>query len=654
VTSTLAANPAVRAVGLALIWFVLQGAVAGAVVGALLTALRRASATLRYFVACAGLVAMAVMPVATTARHWTPTPVTALVEPTPGTSAEPAIQPDSEYVSHGAATRGWRPRLAIDRAAPFVVLGWSTGVLLLTVQLLGGWVHIVRIRRRAQPPQVLEWVTTVTHLAGRLGIRRSVQLLESTLVGLPVMVGWLRPVILVPVSVFAGLTPDQIEAILAHELAHVRRGDYIVNALQRVVEIVLFYHPAVWWVSACVRREREHCCDDLAAPLSSSRLTYARALLALEEHRGHVPALAMGATGTGLFARIRRIVDPAATSHPALSKGSAMPIVLSLVALALTAEISVSHAAPEPSPNPRAATPAPLSSARVDPPPAAAIETVRPPVGGAAVPTGALAPQARGSIRGTVTDRQGGRAPGVTITVEPISAVGPRRTAVSEASGQFAVTDLPDGSYLLTAALSGFRKDMRRVEIVSGAAVTELVQLQVGSLSEVLTIVAPPKDENLTRSTNPDTPSPPPTPRTPTAVPDLLDAAKQAAAAGRPADEESAVREALALLQAAHPQPPAPGGPVRIGGDIRAPKQIHYVTPVYPRAARDAGIHGTVVIEATLDRNGTVADAYVVSGVVDLNDAALAAVRQWTYTPTLLGGVPVDVLMTVTVVFSTR
>jgi TonB family protein len=521
------------------------------VVGALLTALRHASATLRYLVACIGLGAMAVMPVATAARHF------------------------------------------------------------LTVQLLAGWVHIVRIRRRAQPPQVREWVTTVADLAGRLGIRRSVLLLESTLVGLPVMVGWLRPVILVPVSVFAGLTPDQIAAILAHELAHVRRGDYVVNALQRVVEIALFYHPAVWWVSACVRREREHCCDDLAAPLSSSRLTYARALLALEEHRGHVPALAMGATGTGLFARIRRIVDPAATSHPALSKGSAMPIVLSLVAFALTAGI-------------------------------------------AAVPTGAHAPQARGSIRGTVTDQQGGRAPGVTITVEPISAVGPRRTTVSDGSGQFAVTDVPDGSYVLTAALSGFRKDMRRVEIVSGAAPTELIQLQLGSMSEVVTILAPSKEENPARSTTPQTPPARQGQTSPTAVPDLLDAAKQAAAAGRTADEESAVRQALALLQAAHPHVPLPGGPVRVGGDIRAPKQSHYVAPEYPQAARVAGIQGTVVIDATLDRNGTVVDAHVMSGVLELNDAALAAVRQWTYTPTLLGGVPVEVLMTVRVVFSTR
>src|SRR5579864_6637793 len=495
VTSVLAANPAVRTVGLALMWFVLQGAIAGTVVAALLTVLRRASASLRYLVACAGLGAMAVMPVATAARQWSPTPMTVGVERRPGTSSGTVIQPDSDSISHEMATRGWLPRLDLDRAAPVVVLGWTTGVLLLTVHLLGGWVHVVRIRRWARPPHVREWLTTVTHLAGRLGIQRPVQLLESTVVGLPMMIGWLRPVILVPVGVLGGLAPAQIEAILAHELAHVRRGDYVVNALQRVVEIVLFYHPAVWWVSACVRREREHCCDDLAAPLSSSRLTYARALLALEEHRGHVPALAMGATGTGLSARIRRIVDPAATRTPALSKGSAMPMILSLVALAFTGWISVGHATPEPWSKPRGATPVVPSPARVNPSPAAAIDTDRPPAGGSAVPTGALAPQARGSIRGTVIDQHGSLVPGATITVERIAAVGSPRTVVSDASGEFAVPDVPDGTYLLTAALSGFRKDMRRVEITAGAAVTEMVRLQLGSLSEAVTIVAPSRDE---------------------------------------------------------------------------------------------------------------------------------------------------------------
>jgi TonB family protein len=320
-----------------------------------------------------------------------------------------------------------------------------------------------------------------------------------------------------------------------------------------------------------------------------------------------------------------------------------MPIGLSLVALALTAGISVGSTSAKPSPRLRAATLTAPSGVPVNPSPAMAIDTVRPSAD-LAVPTGAFAPQARGSIRGDVTDQQGGHMPGVTITVEPVAAEGPRRTAMSDASGQFAVINLPDGTYLLTAALSGFRRDLRRVEIVSGGALTEVIQLRVGSLTEEIHVSStspnPPRAQQIQPST--------------ASVADLLDAAKQAADAGRLADAESAIRQALAALQAARPQPHAPGGPVVVGGDIREPKRTRYIEPVYPKAARDAGIQGTVVIEATIDRNGSVADALVVRGVPELNDAALTAMRQWAYTPTLLAGVPVEVLMTVTVVFSAR
>src|SRR5262249_39196133 len=155
-----------------------------------------------------------------------------------------------------------RTQLTPARVAPLIVVAWMTGVLLLTARLLGGWLQVFRIRRSAralEPVDGIDWLERVAGLGRRLSIDRVVPLFESALVGMPVVIGWLRPVILVPAGVFAGLTPDQIDAILAHELAHIRRGDYLVNALQRVVEIVLFYHPAVWWVSACIRREREHC-----------------------------------------------------------------------------------------------------------------------------------------------------------------------------------------------------------------------------------------------------------------------------------------------------------------------------------------------------------------------------------------------------------
>jgi beta-lactamase regulating signal transducer with metallopeptidase domain len=118
----------------------------------------------------------------------------------------------------------------------------------------------------------------------------------------------LRPVILLPASALTGLSPQQLEAIIAHELAHIRRHDYLINLLQTVVETLLFYHPAVWWVSRRIRQEREHCCDDLAVAVCGDALTYARALLEMEQLRAAGPQLAMAANGGSLMNRIQRLV----------------------------------------------------------------------------------------------------------------------------------------------------------------------------------------------------------------------------------------------------------------------------------------------------------------------------------------------------------
>ncbi len=132
---------------------------------------------------------------------------------------------------------------------------------------------------------------------------------------MPLVIGWLRPVILLPASALSGLTPDQLEAILAHELAHVRRCDYLINAFQNVVETLMFYHPAVWWISSCIREEREQCCDDLVVSACGDRVTYARALLFLEEARG-LPRLAFAANGGSLIYRVRRLLGISSESCP--------------------------------------------------------------------------------------------------------------------------------------------------------------------------------------------------------------------------------------------------------------------------------------------------------------------------------------------------
>jgi hypothetical protein len=148
-------------------------------------------------------------------------------------------------------------------------------------------------------------------------VSRRVRLLPTDRVDSPSVIGWLRPVILAPVGVLSGLAPQQVEALLAHELAHVRRHDYLVNVLQGIAESLLFYHPAVWWISNQIRTEREHCCDDLAVEASGDVLVYARALAALESMRPAHFRAALSANDGSLLRRIRRLADPMAAHRPA-------------------------------------------------------------------------------------------------------------------------------------------------------------------------------------------------------------------------------------------------------------------------------------------------------------------------------------------------
>ena len=172
-------------------------------------------------------------------------------------------------------------------------------------------------------------------LAQRLGVGRTVHVFASEVVRVPTVVGWLRPVILLPVSVITGLPAAHLDAVLAHELAHVRRHDYLVNALQAIVETLLFYHPAVWWCSRQIRIEREHCCDDLVVEACGDRVGYARALAQLEELRGLEPMLSLNATGGRLIARVRRVLG-----HPPVAeRGSTAWILVAALTLVAAAMI---------------------------------------------------------------------------------------------------------------------------------------------------------------------------------------------------------------------------------------------------------------------------------------------------------------------------
>jgi beta-lactamase regulating signal transducer with metallopeptidase domain len=364
-------EPAAQAIGWALLHFVWQGTLVGVLTATALAALRKGAADVRYVVAAIGLSLMVTLPAVTAIQLWRSATLqssTARVEvsdPTVTTAAAPDAPRADQTASESAPSRSrMLDSIRIEPWLPMLVLGWLTGVAVLSLRLLSGWLWVQRIKFHGIAAAGDGWPHIAQRLCRRLHIRRRVCLLESTIVDVPTVIGWMKPVILMPASALAGLDPRQLEAILAHELAHIRRHDYLVNLLQTVVETLLFYHPAVWWLSRRIRAERENCCDDLAVSLCGDPYTYARALADLEELRTPGRHFVMAASGGSLVQRVRRLLG--APSHagraPGWLAGSASVLVV-LGLAAGTATDAFQNASPPAaavavSPPPSAGTPA--------------------------------------------------------------------------------------------------------------------------------------------------------------------------------------------------------------------------------------------------------------------------------------------------------
>ncbi len=249
--------------------------------------------------------------------------------PNAGVDARPLPTKPTPIVSwRSTVERAVRPWLSV------IVGIWCLGVLAFAWRPLLSWHTVRRLRSVGVSPVPAAIATMLEQTSKRLRLRQGVQILQSTLTKVPIVIGYLRPVILLPVSVIVGVPTLQLEAILAHELAHVRRHDFLVNLLQTLVETLFFYHPAVWWLSHRIRIERENCCDDLAVAALGSRVEYGRALLALEELRGTSTALALGVRGGSLLERVRRLFDRDPAER---SVGAGVFVGFGLLALVLIA-----------------------------------------------------------------------------------------------------------------------------------------------------------------------------------------------------------------------------------------------------------------------------------------------------------------------------
>ena len=322
----------VTALGWTLLHFVWQGALIGGLLAATLSWLRRRGADARYLACCAAMALMMIAPAVT---------FVVLMQG----RAEPFV------AAPAAMALDTGPVAVVDRLAailPQLTLLWLLGVSVLGARSLWQWSCAQRMKRRGTVPAPAVWRRTVADLCERLAIRPPVRICESTLACVPMLIGWLRPVILVPAGMVTGLSPGQLRAVLAHELAHVRRHDYLVNLVQAVLESLLFYHPAVWWLSGRLREEREYCCDDVAVSVGGDALAYAQALSYLDSLRGDHYQPALASTGGPLMHRIQRLLGVKTKTSAAGLLGWMAPLAITLVMVAALSAMTLAPPSDEP------------------------------------------------------------------------------------------------------------------------------------------------------------------------------------------------------------------------------------------------------------------------------------------------------------------
>lgn len=417
------------------------------------------------------------------------------------------------------------------------------------------FVRLVRLTGAAVQVSDAQWRRAAAEIAARYGISRKVVLLNTRAPAVIATWGFFTPRVLLPAQAQTW-SAERTRVALSHELAHIRRGDWPVQVGAEILRILLWFNPLIWMVCARLRREAEQACDDMVLGRGIEATTYASHLLDIaRECRPaavrRLPALAIARPST-LERRITAMLN-ARVNRQVPGWRALAAVVLATVGLAgSSASLGVSAQAPGP-----------------------------------------------GSLTGYIYDGSGGVLPGVEVTLTGGGAE--PRSAVTDATGKFALTAVGPGTFVLEAALPGFRTLRNEFTLRSPRDWTRNITMQVGEVEETIFVVAKRPAQTV------------PLPRSTTG-----------------------------------------SNPVRVGGNIKAPQKLKHANPVYPPAMRDAGLEGLVPMDALIGRDGTVASVRVLSAEIhpDFVRAAEDAVRRWVFTPTLLNGVPVEVEMAVSIKFS--
>jgi beta-lactamase regulating signal transducer with metallopeptidase domain len=591
-------------------------------------ALYRRPAALRHMVLAAALGAAAAIPLLEAALpHWE-----VPVLPGASTAASSGLALSDQPIGS---------TLEIDtQVASTPVLTWSTaltavwalGFLIVITRLLGGFARLVVMSRRCRPLQSNDWRDRAMSLCARFDLPRAA-VLESSDCAPLLTWGMRKPRIIVPAGA-AMWTPARIEAVLAHELAHIARRDWAVQIAAQIVCAAYWFNPLIWIACRRLRDESERACDDAVLRLGVSPADYATHLLAVARQvlaGGHrwasAPAIV---NSSSLERRIAAMLNPSCSRQALTSAAGALTflgvfaVTAPIAAVTLTERVRATIVAPTIGRD--VALTAPESRSEES---SQAFLTERPAAGlpsrvrRAAAPAVAMpAAQAPASLSVVLRDASGAVLPGVQVTLTN-TAAGASYPAVSDAGGRFTLRNIPPARYELTARLPGFRSISEVVDLSAGGEQQLSLGMQVGGLVETVRVSCPSGAAALPRG----------------------------ALAPFAAIDRRATAALFALPQAAQP-------PIRVGGQIAAPRQIATASPTCPGVPPGGGY--VVILEATIGVDGAVRDVLSLRPRVPdqqqapFVQAAIDAITQWQYTPTRLNNEPIPVIMTVTVQFSSQ
>lgn len=513
---------------------------AGLVLG---TVVRSRSAALRHLVLAAAIFgAVAVIPLGRVLPTWD-----LPADPTPRGAS--AAQGAPQVVIGASVGAGETPR---GGDVPILAIVWAAGFVVSAAFLLTGFAHVVRIAARANPPQDRRWTRIAADVAASYGLRRTISVLQTDAPDLLATWGLFRSRVLLP-SHARHWDEDRMRLVLGHELAHVRRHDWVVQTVAEALRTIYWFNPLVWIACTRLRRDSEQACDDAVLGTGVSAHEYAAHLLEIaricrRSGPGWASAIPMARPST-LERRIAAMLNPG-LNRSALSRHAAAITVALLVGIALpTAAFRTAQTAPLP-------------------------------------------------FTGSIYDTTGAVLPSVQLTLD--SEQHAKAEATTDSAGRFLFPSVQPGRYTLAASLAGFRSLRQEIDLRSARDWDRAITLPVGDVRESIT-----------------------------------------------------VREQRVAVQPSSAAQPGPL-PVRVGGNVRPPRKLLDVRPVFPKTMRDAGREGVVPLEAVIARDGSVLSVRVLSAQVhpDFVAAAIDAVRQWRFDATLLNGQPIEVRMSVSVEFT--